>query len=149
MSNVTNLEKAAEKLAKKGKRRASASQSMGTYDANGRRIIRHDPGRLPEILDEVGAALAEAGGNLFVYTDRLVRIYSAPESAGSGITRARGTLILHPVDGAHLSELAGRAACHERYDARSEETRHCDCPRRVADAYPTGATLPQRSSRPR
>lgn len=135
MSNVTSLEKAAEKLAKKSRRRSSGNQSTGSYDATGRRVIRHDPGRLPEIIDEVGAALAELGGNLFSYTGRLVCIHSAPESARHGIARARGTLILHPVDASHLAELAGRAAQHERYDARSEGYRQCDCPRRVTDAY--------------
>lgn len=141
MSNVTNLEKAAEKLARQGKR--SRKKSAGGFDANGRRVIRHEPGRLPEILDEIGAALADADSNLFTYTGRLVRIYAAPKSTHNGIARARGALILHPVDSAHLAELAGRAALHERYDARSEAYRVCDCPRRVADAYLSRGNWPE------
>lgn len=143
MSNVTNLEKAAEKLAKKGKRRSSPGPSAGAFDANGRRVIRHDPGRLPDILDELGVALAEAGGNLFVYTDRLTRIYTASESARGGVSRPRGALILHPVDGAHLVELATRAALHERYDSRSEGYRICDCPRRAVESYLSRGSWPE------
>ncbi|WP_291988398.1 hypothetical protein [Candidatus Accumulibacter sp. ACC007] len=135
MSNVTSLERSAEKLATANRRRSPAKPATGTYDSNGKRVIRHDPGRLPEILDELGAALAEYGENLFVFAGRLVRVYPAPESPGKGIARPRGALILHAVDGAHLAELAGRAALHERYDARSDAYKHCDCPRRVADAY--------------
>lgn len=138
MSNVASLEKAAEKLAKRGRRTpqaGAAGSSSGTYDATGRRVIRHDPGRLPEILDELGAALAELDGNLFVYAGRPVRLYPSPASVRGGVNRPRGALILHPVDGAHLGELATRAAIHERYDARSEGYKACDCPRRVADAY--------------
>lgn len=135
MTNVTHLEQAAEKLAKTSRRRSPAQQSTGTYDSSGARVIRHDPGRLPEILDELGAALADYGSNLFVFAGRMVRIYPAPETPGNGISRARGALILHPVDGAHLAELAGLAALHERYNARSEGYQRCDCPRRVADSY--------------
>lgn len=135
MSNVTNLEKAAERLVKKGKRPAGNRQSTGGFDANGRRVIRHEPGRLPEVLDQIGAALAEADCNLFSYASQLVRLYPAPKSTRNGVARAHGSLILHPVDGAHLGELATRAAYHERYDARSGTYKQCDCPRRAADAY--------------
>jgi putative DNA primase/helicase len=34
-----------------------------------------------------------------------------------------------------LTELAGRAAIHEKHDVRSGEQRPCDCPRRVADSF--------------
>lgn len=132
---------AEKQLAKKDKQSAAASSSV--FDADGRRVIRHDPGRLPEILDEIGAALAEAGENLFVYTDRLTRIYTAKESAKGGITRPRGALILHPVDGAHLVELATRSALHERYDSRSDGYRVCDCPRRATESYLSRGSWPE------
>lgn len=106
-----------------------------TFDPGGRRVIRHDPGRLPEILDQLGEVLAEKCENLFSYSGRLVRVYAAPESASGGVHRPRGALVLHPVDGSHLTELATAAAVHERFDARSEAYKLCDCPRRVADAY--------------
>lgn len=106
-----------------------------TFNSSGRRVIRHDPGKLPEVLDQIGQALAEYGGNLFSYTGRLVRVHPAPETAGGGVHRPRGALIVHQVDGPHLAELATRAAIHERYDARSESYKVWDCPRRAADAY--------------
>jgi len=106
-----------------------------TFDPGGRRVIRHDPGKLPEILDQLGAALAEYAGNMYVYAGRLVRVYSVPEAQSGSVHRPRGALILHPVDAAHLVELAGRAAIHERFDARADRYKPCDCPKRVAEAY--------------
>lgn len=106
-----------------------------TFDAEGKRVIRHDPGRIPQVLDQVGLALAENCDNLFSYANALVRLYSAPQAASGGIYRPRGALIIHSVDGAHLTELVTAAALHERYDARSESYKLCDCPRRVADMY--------------
>lgn len=107
----------------------------GTFNAEGRRVIQHDPGKLPEVLDHLGAALAEYAGNLYVYAGRLVRVYSVPEAQRGSVHRPRGALILHPVDAAHLVELAGRAAMHERFDARADRYKPCDCPKRVAEAY--------------
>lgn len=114
-----------------------------TLDPGGRRVIRHDPGRLPEILDQVGLALSKSCHNLFSYTGRLVRVYAAPEAASGGVHRPRGALVLHTVDGAHLTELATAAAVHERFDARSEAYKPCDCPRRVADAYLARGNWPE------
>lgn len=123
---------------KKRQRKASlklVTGSVETFDANGKRVIRHEPGQIPQLLDQVGMALAENCDNLFTYTGRLVRLYPASEAASGGIYRPRGALIIHPVDGAHLTELVTAAALHERYDARSESFKTCDCPRRVADMY--------------
>lgn len=114
-----------------------------TFDPSGRRVIRHDPGKLPEILDQLGLALAEHCDNLFSYTGRLVRVYAAPETASGGVHRPRGALVLHPVDGSHQTELATAAAVHERYEARSEGYKPCDCPRRVADAYLARGNWPE------
>lgn len=107
----------------------------GTFNADGRRVIRHDPGKLPEVLDQLGAALAEYAGNLYVYAGRLVRIYSIPEAQHGSVYRHRGALILHFVDVAHMVEYASLVALHERYDARADSYKPCDCPRRVAEAY--------------
>lgn len=123
---------------KKHRRKAGlklVKNSGEIFNADGKRVIRHEPGKIPQILDQVGLALAENGDNLFTYTGRLVRLYPAPETAVGGIYRPRGALIIHPVDGAHLTELVTAAALHERYDARSESYKLCDCPRRVADMY--------------
>lgn len=138
---------ALDKLAAKKKPRAKGLRLVkpggDTFDPSGRRVIRHDPGRLPEILDQIGLALAEQCTNLFSYTGRLVRVYPAPETSGAGMYRPRGALVLHPVDAAHLTELATTAALHERYDARSEAYKPCDCPRRVADAYLARGSWPE------
>lgn len=114
---------------------ANSEQTAAFYDSNGTRVIRHDGGKLHEIIDQFGLALAELQADLFTYAGRLVRVYPAPGGHSGGIHRPKGALIVHPVDAAHLSELGTRAAVHERFDARSEKNKVIDCPRRVADAY--------------
>jgi putative DNA primase/helicase len=136
------LDKLAEKKPRRKKGLHLVKSGGETFNPVGGRVIRHDPGRLPDVLDQTGLALAEKCDNLFSYTGRLVRIYAAPETAG-GVHRARGALVLHPVDGSHLTELATAAAIHERYDARSEGYKPCDCPRRVADAYLARGNWPE------
>jgi putative DNA primase/helicase len=147
MSDIEQRGAAAlDKLAseKKPKKRLRLVKTGGeTFDPVGRRVIRHDPGKLPEILDQTGLALADNCDNLFSYTGRLVRVYAAPETASGGVHRPRGALVLHQVDGSHLTELATAAAVHERYDARSEGYKPCDCPRRVADAYLARGNWPE------
>ena len=137
MNNVTSLEKAAEKLAKTGKggRRPQTQKSTGSYDATGRRVIRHLAGELPSILDQLGAALAEANANLFRYAGRLARVYQAGEETHGDVKRAAGALLVHPVEPAHLVELGGRAAIHEKWDSRNMAFVPCDMPRRAADCY--------------
>ena len=82
MSNVTNLDKAAAKLAKAKKTR---SPSGGAFDSSGRRVIRHDPGHLPEILDQIEDALAAAPEhNVFRYAGRIARVYQADEAVRQG-----------------------------------------------------------------
>lgn len=137
MSNVTSLEKAAERLAKGSKsgRRPKTEESSGTYDANGKRVIRHLAGELPSIIDQLGAALAEANANLFRYAGRLARVYQAGEEQHGEVKRAAGALLVHPVEAPHLQELGGRAADHEKWDSRSTQFVPCDMPRRVAEVY--------------
>lgn len=107
----------------------------GTFDADGRRVIQHDPGRLPEILDQLGAALAERGDNLFVWGAGLSRVHVLAEAAVGPVRRQKGAVVLHPVSVAHLAELAGRAAVHEKYDGRAESYKRCDCPPKVSESY--------------
>lgn len=111
----------------------------GKFNPEGRRVIQHDPGRLPEVLDEMEAALAEfcgQGGNLFRWGAGLARVYVLNETANDGkVTRWAGSVTLHPVEAAHLRELATRAAIHERYDGRAEKYKVCDCPDTAAKAY--------------
>ncbi len=114
---------------------ANPAQTAALYTSDGVRCLRHEGGKLPEILDQFGLALSELNADLFTYAGRLVRVYPAPGGTSGGIHRPKGALIVHPVDAAHLSELGTRAAVHERYDARGEKYKAVDCPRRVADAY--------------
>ena len=110
------------------------SDSADAFDASGKRVIRHDQGKLPEIVDCVVRSLAEADDlNLFIHAGRLSRVYPALEAQSGSVHRPKGTLILHDVDAAHLSELAGQAALHEKYDGRIEKYRRIDCPRRVTE----------------
>lgn len=149
MSNLEDRGAAAlDKLASEKKPRRKKGLHLvkkdgETFDPAGRRTIRHEPGRLPDVLNQVGLALSESCDNLFSYTGRLVRVYAAPQTASGGVHRPRGALVLHPVDGSHLTELATAAALHERYDARSDGYKPCDCPRRVADAYLARGNWPE------
>lgn len=126
-------------------------QGGGQFRPDGRRVIQHDPGKLPEILDEMGLALAEfcaKGGNLFRWGPSLSRVYVLVDDETSGregrqVKRWAGAVTLHPVDVPHLRELAGRAAAHERYDARAEKWKACDCPEPAAKAYMARGCWPE------
>lgn len=123
----------------------SDKEQRAAFNGDGQRLIRHDPGRLPDILDECEQALAENKDlNLFVQSGRLVRIYPSDEDvlSGAGISRPRGAITLHTVDGAHLVELLSKSAIHKRYDARSESYKTIDCPRRVADSFLSRGNYP-------
>lgn len=98
-------------------------------------VIYHNAGQLPEILDQLGAALAKVD-DLFVWAGQLVRLHRLPMAAGSAaLRRPEGAVILVEVDAAHLCEIAGRAALHMKYDKRSGDYLACDCPIKVAQAY--------------
>lgn len=133
MSNVTNLEKAAADLARDKKRRAP---SGGAFDSSGRRVIRHDAGKLPEILDACEAAIAERALelNVFSYANRLARIYQAPTLVDDGVKRAAGAVMVHPIEAPLARELIARAALHEKYDGRAGNYKIIDPPRTVAEA---------------
>lgn len=107
----------------------------GTFDTDGRRVIQHRNGELPRILDEVARSLAEANANLYRYAGRLARVYQAGEATSGAVRRPVGALMVHPVESAHLVELAGRAARHEKWDSRAGDYVPCDMPRRVADSF--------------
>ncbi len=118
----------------------------GLFSADGRRVIRHDPGRLPEVLDEIGGALSDfcaEGGNLFRWGAGLSRVYVLRETMDGPIKRWAGSVTLHPVGAPHLTELAGRAAVHERYDGRAEKYKVCDCPAKASEAYLARGSWPE------
>lgn len=124
-----------------------AAGGAGGFDADGLRIIQHDPGKLPQVLDAIGSALSEfcaGGGNLFRWGAGLSRVYVLAEDVEDRkVTRWAGSVTLHPVGAAHLTELAGRAASHEKYDARSEKYKVIDCPPKACEAYLARGSWPE------
>lgn len=134
MSNVTTLEQAAEKLAKK-KPRPPSQPPGDLFAPDGKRIIQHKTGHLPAVLDLVEIALSESPNlHLFRYAGRLARVYQADEPKDKSVKRPAGAIMVHPVESAHMAELAGRAATHQKWDSRVADYVISDCPRRVADA---------------
>lgn len=118
----------------------------GSFDADGQRVIRHDAGELPRVLDEIGAALSEfcaKGGNLFRWGAGLARVYVLPAAVDGPVKRWAGAVTLHPVGAPHLTELAGRAAVHEKWDGRAEKYKRCDCPSKAAEAYLARGSWPE------
>ncbi len=108
------------------------------FDAAGKPVIRHTAGDLPRILNELGAALAQAfSDHLFTYAGRIARVHPAGHTAKGDIRRTNDALLVHPVEAAHLVELAGLAAIHERFDARGKEVAFVatDCPLRTCQSY--------------
>ena len=135
MSNVTPLEKAAAKLATKSKAKPPSAPPGDLFAADGRRIIQHKTGHLPTIIDLVEQSLSESPHlHLFRYASRLARVYQADEPKDKSVKRPAGAIMVHPVESAHLAELAGRAATHQKWDSRASEYVVTDCPRRVADS---------------
>jgi len=137
MGELIQAKKMRDKIAgAKTVQKQSTPRSAGAFDVTGRHVIHHDNGKLPEILDTLEVALADAPDlNLYRYASRLARVYQASEATDGAVRRPAGAIMVHPVEAAHLVELAGRAAIHEKHDVRSGTDRPCDCPRRVAEAY--------------
>lgn len=134
MNNVSSLEKAAEALYTKNSNQTGGIEQL--FDAEGRRVIRHDPSQLPAVLDAMEDAFSTAKSlHLFRYASRLARVYQADEQSDSNVKRPAGAIMVHPVESAHLAELATRAALHEKWDSRRSKYTPIDCPRRVADAF--------------
>ena len=123
-----------------------AGSGSGSFAADGARVIRHDPGELPRVLNELGAALSEfciAGGSLFRWGAGLSRVYVTPAASEGTVKRYAGAVTLHPVGAPHLTELAGQAAIHEKFDARNGAYRACDCPPKVSEAYLARGSWPE------
>lgn len=105
------------------------------FGPDGRRIIKHRPGELPKVLNQLGLSLSESCENLFVYAERLVHLYVSEETVADGLYRPPGALVVHPVNKSHLTELATAVARHERFDARAQEDLAFNCPTSIAEAY--------------
>lgn len=98
-------------------------------------LVELADGHIPETLDQIGAALARAP-DIFVWAGRLVRLHRrAAPSKSAALRRPEGSVVLVPIDGAHLIELIGRYTTLTKFDGRSGCHKAADCPRRIADAY--------------
>lgn len=114
----------------------SAKRSAVQFDAQDMPIIFHDNGKLPEILDGIALALSlRPELNTYRYAGRLARVHQVGKSDNENTPRPAGPVVVHPVDSAHLVELAGLAAKHFKHDARSGTDRPCNCPRSTADSF--------------
>lgn len=135
MSNVTPIEQAAEKLAKK-KPQPMSTPPGDLFDATGKRIIQLKTGYMPAILDLLEIALSESPDlNIFRYAGHLARVYQVEKPRGKGVKRAAGAIIVQPVEPAHQVELLGRSALLQKWDSRKLEYVPSDCPRRIAESF--------------
>lgn len=137
MGDVIQAKKMREKIASAKAISKDSKQRLAVeFDAQGMPIIHHDNGKLPEILDGLELALSlRPELNLYRYAGRLARVHQAADSSDEQIRRPAGAVMVHPVESAHLVELAGRAAKNYKHDARSGEDRPCNFPRSAADSY--------------
>lgn len=114
---------------------ASNNLEVIFYDQSGRIGIRHINGKLPDIVDAISQSLTDNHEyNIFIYAGRISRLYEIKKDLPS-ITRADGSLVIHPIDPMHLTELIGRVALHVKYDMRATDKItgkkgawvNCDC----------------------
>lgn len=121
------------------------------YDSEGNLGIRLINGRLPETLDALANAISiNNTQNIFTHAGRMVRLYEV-NTKPSGISRAEGALVIHPVDTSHFTELAGLVAKFVKFDMRITDSEtgkkgawvNCDCPRRIAEAYLSRGHFPE------
>lgn len=95
--------------------------------------IHHEPGYLPESINETIKALAEADLGLVNWADSLFVINTIKEEQTGPVTRPAGSVILVPATPQLLLEMATKAAIHKKYDARSKDWRVINCPAIVAN----------------
>ena len=111
-------------------------------DADERPAIVHEPGDLPNVIDETLDAVRRLD-LLYVWGGRLVRLYRLEAPHEGRIHRPQGTLLIHPVEAAHFAELATRAGRHLKWDSRKASHKEIDFPLRMATVtlarghYPT------------
>lgn len=110
----------------------AVNDTGGPSTHDDRPMIMHEAGDLPTVIEETLDAV-RALGLLYVWGGRLVRIHRTDGKQSGAIHRPEGSPQIHMVDAAHVAELATRAAIHRRYDARSNDWKVIDCPRRIAE----------------
>lgn len=95
--------------------------------------IHHEPGYLPESIDQTINALAKADLGLVNWADSLFVINTIKEEQKGPVSRPAGSVILVPATPQLLLEMATKAAIHKKYDARSKDWRVINCPAIVAN----------------
>ena len=135
MSNVTSLETAAAKLAKKQKPKPTSTPPGDLFAADGKRIIQHKNGHLPAVIDLLEISLSESPElNLFRYAGQLARVYQAAEPRDKSAKIPASAVMVQPVAPPLLVELAGRAAYHQKWDPRISDYVATNCPRCAVDS---------------
>jgi hypothetical protein len=108
-----------------------------------RDLIIVQPGRLPEIVDEVEATILKdyAGHGLYQRGTFLVRVVTTtPEDAEhdeklTHIKRSPGSAILRPATAPMLEDIFGRAMEFAKCTGKKGELVQIDCPSKVASIY--------------
>lgn len=95
--------------------------------------IHHEPGYLPESIDQTIKALAVADLGLVNWADSLFVINTIKEEQTGPVNRPAGSVILVPATPQLLLEMATKAAIHKKYDARAKDWRVINCPAIVAN----------------
>lgn len=93
-------------------------------------IIDHEPGFLPRSIDETIEALVPMGV-LFRWAGGLCRLHTLAKDQAGPVRRAKGSIVLVPVDADHLVELATDAAVHRKWDGRAADYKVTNCPRGI------------------
>ena len=100
-----------------------------------RPTIQHVDGSLPYNTDQtIQAIVAYDGADVVRWSGGLYRIHVLKHDQEGPVSRPKGSVVLVPVDGTHLVELATLAASHLRWNARQKTTVDINCPRGVAEA---------------
>lgn len=93
-------------------------------------IVDHEPGFLPRGIDQTIQALVPMGV-LFRWAGGLCRLHTLAKDQAGPVRRAKGSIVLVPVDADHLVELATEAAVHRKWDGRACDYKVTNCPRGI------------------
>lgn len=96
-------------------------------------VIQHEPGRLPENIDETINALIKSDLGIYRWAGGLYRIHRLSEDQSGPVYRPKNCLVLASIDGTQLLELSTAAAVHTKFDARAKDYKVTNCPRLVAE----------------
>ena len=97
------------------------------FKADGSEVVRHDPGKLPEILEDIEDRLGVSECNVFVRAGGLVQVSVLVPRMHGMAWRPPGALTIHPVEASHLTVILTGIVSHEKFDSRSEKYKTCKC----------------------